>query len=150
NADGFVVSFNMYQGDLLVNPTFDHTSVLAVSNNAAPANIRVVPGGTTRFTLAPASMHNATVGGPMWFVDHPPGPDPSPQNSPGTTVEVLGMTNPFTATPSFAGSLVTVNPYSTTVAPHQPGGQMTANGLNDPNLGTQMYFSALRTIGGVT
>lgn len=133
NADGYVVSFNMFPS------SFDHSSVIAIRNDGTSAGIQVVPGGLSHFTLAPASMHGAAPGSPMWFVD-------TPGNSSGSRVEVVRMDNVYSAAPTFTVTNVSVNSFSSTASPHQPGGQMIGNS----NLGTRMYFSAFRTVEGVS
>jgi hypothetical protein len=140
NADGFVLSFNQYRA-----ASFNHSAVLAIANDGSSPGIQAVPGGTAHYTMAPASMHSAAPGGPMWFTETP-GSSMTPGGSAGNTINVVRMDNVFTATPTYSYTSIPVTAYQPTASPHQPSGQL----IGSANLGTRMYFSALRTVGGVT
>ena len=89
NADGYVITFNQF----LNASSYNHSAVLSIRNDGTSPGIFVVPGGITRFTLAPASMHDPGAGQPMWFVET--GQALFSDNS----INVVRMDNPFTATP---------------------------------------------------
>jgi hypothetical protein len=136
NADGFVVSFNMFPSG------FTHSDVLAIRNDGTTPGVKIVPGGFSTFTLAPASMHTSSAGGPMWFTLTPG----ASGNSSGNTIQTVRMDNVFSANPTFTFNTLNVNSYLGTGNPHQPGGLIIGNA----NLGTRMYFSGLRNVNGVT
>jgi hypothetical protein len=136
NADGFVVSFNMFPS------SFDHSSLLAIKNDGTSTGNHPVPGGFTHFTFGPASMHGSSAGDPMWLTETPG----ASGNAAGNTVRVVRMDNPYTATPTFTYTTLNVNAYFGTGNPHQPGGLIQGNA----NLGTRMYFSGFRKVGTVT
>lgn len=129
NADGYVVSFNMFPAG------FDHVSTISIRNDGTSPGIKVVPGGNTRFTLAPASMHTAAPGDPMWFVTDGNG------SGGGNTVDVVRMDNPFSATPTYTFMSIDVAAYGNAPNPRQPSGSLG----NRTSLGTRFYFSGLRT-----
>jgi hypothetical protein len=132
NADGFVVSFNQFG-----NSGFNHSAVLAIGNDGSSPGIQSIPGGAGVFTAAPASMHDASPGGPMWFTV-------APMNSASSTIKVLRMDNVFTSSPTFTNTNLSVTSYGSTASPHEPAGQFTGN----TNLGTRMYFAGERTVSG--
>src|SRR5579864_98882 len=132
NADGFVVSYNMFP------KTFDHVSILSIKNDGTSPGIQVVPGGLTNFSFAPATMHTSSPGDPMWFVED------GNFGGGGNTVTVVKETNVFTSSPTFTFSPVAVNPYLQAPVPLQPGGDV------GDSLGTRFDFSSLRTVGGTT
>jgi hypothetical protein len=136
NADGFVVSFNMF----ITSITYAHVSTLSITNALTSPGMKVVPGGTSRFTLAPASMHSTSPGDPMWFVTDGHG------SSAGSTITVFRMDNPFSASPTFTPSILAVTAYGAAPNPRQPSGSLG----NQTSLGTRFYFSGLRTVSGVT
>jgi hypothetical protein len=136
NADGFVVSYNMY-GPSGSTIAFLHVSTLSIKNDLSSPGIQVVPGGPANATLAPATMHGASPGDPMWFVE-----EDGVTNS-GKDVLIVKMTNPFSSSPSFSFSPVSVTPYSfLNREALQPGGSLNTGGI-----GTRFYFSALRNVG---
>ncbi len=136
NADGYVITFNQFKNA----SSYDHVAVLAVRNDGTSPGVQAVPGGISHFTLAPASMHDNAPGGPMWFVEN------GGTFFSSSSVNVVKMTNVFTASPTFTFTPLTVNTYYYTQSPHQPGGQLIGNS----NLGTRFYFAGARTVGGVT
>src|SRR6185295_6946649 len=114
NAEGYVISFNQFKGG------FDHVAMLTVRNDGTSPGVVVVPGGFNNFTLAPASIHDNPAGtnDPFFFVQ---------AGTSNNAIQVVKMTNPFVAAPTFTFSNVAVNPYFFTQSPHQPGGQLTGN-----------------------
>src|SRR5262249_35610322 len=102
NADGYYVSFNMFPN---LN-FFDHSDVLAIS--AAKPNsshLTAVPGGFNNFPLAPATMHGSVTGDPEWFVMS------GNQGGPSSSVVVIRMGSPTSATPLFTNTTFTVASY---------------------------------------
>jgi hypothetical protein len=133
NADGFVLSFNMF-----LNSTggYSHASTLSIANDLTSPGITVVPGGASHFTLAPAAMHTASPGDPMWFVE----------TLGGSSVRVDRMDNPYNPLPSHNFSSIAVPAFGSSVPnARQPGTSIATSGL-----GTRFYFSDLRTVGGIT
>src|SRR5262249_4775462 len=120
----------------------DHVAVIAVKNDGSTTtgNQAIpVPGGFSNFTLAPARMHTSSPGGPMWFVETP-GSSSGDPGSPGSQITLVRMDNPFASAPTFTFTNLTVNPC---LSEPMPLGGRTG-------LGTRMYHTALRTVGGVT
>jgi predicted outer membrane repeat protein len=155
NADGFVVSFNMFP--LTESTSFDHVSVLGVRNDGTGTGMRLMPGGDSNFTLAPASMHRAAPGTPMWFVGD------GHNGKGGDSVNVVRLDNPFSSaavvSSSFSmGAMNGVPAFGDTTAPREsdggsgviPLGSSNEFHLSDSDLGTRFYFSALRTVNGVS
>jgi hypothetical protein len=135
NADGYVVSFNMFPSG------FDHVSVLGIANNGTSTGMRVMPGGFTNFTLAPASEHSAAPGAPMWFVGD------GHSGGGGSTINVVRLDNPFSPAAVVSTSFsINVASYLSAPNSRQPGGSLG----DSTTLGTRFYFSGLRTVGGVT
>src|SRR5262249_51161642 len=131
DADGYVISTNQF-----IVPI--HSAVLAIRNDGTtptPTSF-TVPGGSSNFTLAPAREHTSVPGGSMWYVETPG----AVNNAPGNQITVVREDNPFSASPTFTFSNLNVTPYLG--QPNPLGG--------GTGLGTRMYFSALRTVGGVT
>ena len=195
NREGFVISTNMYPefgggaGGLQSLGDFDHSSVLSISssnpalpitegNGTNPAigyGPRAVP-GKGNFTLAPASMHTAAIGDPMWLVTDGHTARPTTVGSTTDGFTVIRLPSPF----SNAALVKDSNIFFTTIAsdfskptfaPRQPrvsGSDPTPFATfgnldtdTDPNtgkniypdktnFGTRFYFSALRTIGTTT
>jgi hypothetical protein len=127
NADGYVVSFNMF----INYAVFDHSDVLAIDRATLTGVRTIVPGltplGITHFTMATATMHGSVTGDPMWFVEE----------DLGGVLAVDKMTNVFSATPSFTSYSIPVSPYGPAPNPQQPGGTLDS-------LGERFYFSAVR------
>ena len=135
NADGYVISFNMFPS------SFNHVSVLGIGNDGTSTGMRTMPGGTTNFTLAPASMHGAAPGAPMWFLGD------GHTGGGGNTINVVRLDNPFsTAAVNSTSFTENVASFLSAPNPRQPGGSLGAN----TSLGTRFYFSGLRSVGGVT
>ena len=135
NADGFVLSFNMF----LNSQSFTHVSTLSIANDLTSPGITVVPGGGSHFTLAPAAMHTASPGDPMWFVEG------QGTGGGGSTVRVDRMDNPFNPVPTHNFTTIAVPAYGNVPNARQPG-----TSINTSGLGTRFYFSDMQTVGGVT
>jgi hypothetical protein len=131
NADGFVLSFNMFVN----SQSFTHSSTLSITNALTSPGITVVPGGTSHFTLAPAAMHSASPGDPMWFVEA----------SGGSSVRVDRMDNPFDPLPVHNFTTIAVPAYGSVPNARQPGPS-----INTSQLGSRFYFSDMQTVSGVT
>jgi hypothetical protein len=136
DADGYVVSFNMFPGANF----FDHSSVLAISNSGTSPGIQVVPNGMDNFTMAPARMHAVGANTSMWFVETVGAGGDGDPGLAGNQTTVVRMDTPFAASPSFTFTNLTVPDF---LAQPSPLGGRTG-------LGTRMYHSALRTVAGVT
>src|SRR5262249_54868239 len=65
NADAYVVSFNMFVNDI----RYDHVDTLSIDKTSLNGFRQIVPGGLVNHTLAPATMHGAQPGDPMWLVE---------------------------------------------------------------------------------
>jgi hypothetical protein len=136
NTQGYYVSFNMFPGVAF----FDHVDVLAISaSNPATSQFYVVPGGFTRYTFAPASVHAGEAESPAYFVED------GNQGNGNTNVTVVRMDNPLSGTPTWTFTTLTVNGYARPPRAVQPGGGGTIDTID-----ARFYFSALRTINGVT
>ena len=135
NADGYVISFDMFPN------SFDHVSVLGIGNDGTSTGMRLMPGGFSNFTLAPASMHGAAPGAPMWFLGDGHG------GGGGNTINVVRLDNPFSAAAVISTSFSeTVASFGNAPNPRQPSGSLGTS----TSLGTRFYFSGLRSVGGVT
>ncbi len=136
NADGYVFSFNMFPGGSF----YDHVATLSVRKNDLTGFLNVVSGGTDHHTFAPARMHDAAPGSPMWFVEAVGSGHNGDPGDPGNQIRTVRMDNPFSASPTFVYTALNVNAFLSGISPL--GGRT--------GLGTRMYHSALRTVGGVT
>jgi hypothetical protein len=122
NAEAYVVSFNMFIGPA----TFDHVDTLSIDKTSLTGYRQVVPGGPTNFTMAPATMHGAAPGAPMWLVEGA-GADPSGNALPGTTIRAVRMDNVLGSSPSFTAFPVAVPPYLNPFPALQPVGLFNTN-----------------------
>src|SRR5262249_29023181 len=121
--------------------SFDHVSVMGIGNDGSSTGMRQMPGGFTNFTLAPASMHGAASGAPMWFVG-----DGHSGNG-GSTIQVVRLEHPFSSAAVNASTFtIAVPSFGNAPNPRQPGGSLGGN----TSLGTRFYFAGLRTVGGQT
>jgi hypothetical protein len=118
NADAYVISMNMFT---LSNPSFDHEQVVAIqkstatdANNTTFTYFTSNPAGHFSI-LAPAVMHGALAGDPMWLVE----------SGAGTTIQVVKMTNVLSSSPVFATTNVAVNSYIAPPAAAQRGSPQT-------------------------
>jgi hypothetical protein len=115
NADAYVFTGNFYTFSNSNGPelvlTIDKTSVLDQNSSTLTDYINT---RSSDFSMIPARMHGAVSGGPMWFAET--------SWSGGSWIDVVEMTNVDTANPSFTDNNLTVNSYSYTSSPPQPGG----------------------------
>ncbi len=131
NADALVVTQDTFSTS---GSAFgDHTLVNAISMSAliSGATINSTTKGTNYFQTdisellpRPATMPDATPGGPMWMVA---APDSGGQNIPSSganTIDVLKMTNVLSTNPTFTTTTLTVNPYNMAVIEKDPGGNV--------------------------
>lgn len=121
NADAYVVSFNMF----LNAATFDHVDTLSIDKSTLVGHREIVPGGLTHFTMAPATMHGAAPGSPMWLVEGA-GADPGGDALPGITVRAVRMDNVL-GEATFTSFPVAVTPYLNPFLALQPGGVFNTN-----------------------
>ncbi len=105
NADAWVISFNMFPA----LPTADiHVDTLAIDKSTLAGHRVEVPGGSSNFTMTPASMHDARPGDPMWFTESF---SPVGGSFGGNTISVVQMTNVLSNTPTFTITQVAVPDY---------------------------------------
>jgi hypothetical protein len=119
NADAYVVSFDMFTN----HANFDHVDTLSIDKNSLAGFRQVVPQGPLQFTsLAPATMHGALPGGPMWFVG-------TGALSLGQSVRVVQMTNVLSNNSTYTTFQVSVPSSTATPAANQPrnGGLIDTN-----------------------
>ncbi len=109
NQESYVFSFNMFPH----LSSFSHVDTLAVDKSDLTGYRVAVPGGSANFTLAPAVMHNANPGDPMWLTEAAGG---------SSNIRVVEMTNILSDSPSYQTFNISVPAYSTMPAPTQPGG----------------------------
>jgi hypothetical protein len=127
NADALVIT----QNSIDANGNDLHTLVNALSISALTSGTPLTK-GTNLFQTdisellpRPATMTDATPGGPMWFVSTA---GQGIQQGDPNTIDVLKMTNVLSASPTFTTTTLTVNPYFQAVPPLQPDGSaITAN-----------------------
>ncbi len=109
NQEAYVFSFNMFPH----LSSYSHVNTLAVDKSDLTGYRVAVPGGSANFTLAPAVMHNANPGDPMWLTEAAGG---------SSNIRVVEMTNILSNSPSFQTFNISVPSYSTMPNPTQPGG----------------------------
>jgi Bacterial Ig domain len=107
NADEYVVTLNMFGTGF--NQFYDHVSIITIGKSAAiDANNNTFTvthtnrSGGSNFTMAPATMHDSSPGGPMYFVEEAPA---------ANTIRVVKATNLLTS-PSFTETDIQVSAYS--------------------------------------
>ena len=122
NADAYVVSFNMFT----TAATYDHVDVLSIDKNTLTGYRQIVPGGLTNFTMAPATMHGAAPGGPLWLVEGA-GADPAGDALPGITIRAVRMDNVLGGNATFTYYSVPVGLYLNPFPALQPGGIFNTN-----------------------
>jgi hypothetical protein len=139
NADGYVFSFNMFPN----LGFYDHVTTLAVRYSDRAGFLNVVPGGFNRFTFAPATVHGASPGDPMWFVED------GHEGGAANNVTVVKETNVFSNSPGYTftpiNELASLGSYSAPPRAPQQGGGQTIDTID-----ARFYFSALRNVGGTT
>jgi hypothetical protein len=106
NNGAYVATFNMFT--VFINTfaeNYDHPLVLNISSSTpTTTTLADIPGGVTNATLAPATMHGASAGGPMLFVEETLD---SLGNPTGNSIRVVTETNLFT-TPTFTSTDVSL------------------------------------------
>jgi Legume lectin domain/SdrD B-like domain/Bacterial pre-peptidase C-terminal domain/Bacterial Ig-like domain len=128
NADEVVITYNMYSNS---TGFFDHVQGLsfAASSLFASSPPPTLTLGTdyfsfdrfnNDFTMAPASMHGAAPGDPMYFVE-----ENSYDN--GSQMRVVSATDLLSFSPSFTDSVVNVDPYTLPPSANQPNGFIQTN-----------------------
>jgi hypothetical protein len=139
NADGYVISFNMFPNN---NVPLAHVAILSVDNVGTSYGMRTIAQGANNSTLAPASMYDALPSQagmdqtPMWFVQA------EGFRTPGETVKLIRLNNPFDSSPVATQTYsISVPPYGIATAARQPAGGQP---LFFPP--TDFAFSAMRTI----
>ncbi len=116
NADGYFVSFNMFNTTGF--GSFSHVQTLTI-NKVTLAVTSQHDYSSTLFTVTPAVMHGAVTGGPEYFVE-------SSYNG-GSTINVIKETNVLLPSPTFTITSVSVPAYKSAPAPVQPGGSKIAS-----------------------
>ena len=148
NADGYVVTFNMFTN----GTTYDHVSYLAIDNSGDSAGITNIPtpsGLNTNFGFAPASEHGASSGDPMWFVEDGHTGNGTAYGLSETigNIYVIRMDSPFTS-PSTTFYPVSVSTCYRESVPREPGPTTQVGGGGSANkvalMGTRFYFTALK------
>jgi hypothetical protein len=111
NADGFVVTQNMFSAPL-DSGSFAHVQIVSI-DNAGNAFINDRADGQD-FSLSPARMHDASAGGPMWFAE----------SQGGNSLRLVEMTNVFSQSPTFTDTTLSVPSYTdaSQTPPTQPDG----------------------------
>jgi protocatechuate 3,4-dioxygenase beta subunit/methionine-rich copper-binding protein CopC len=126
NADEVVITFNMYD----VFGTFSNVQVLSFSAGSIFSNPPSLSLGTDYFssdrtsgdfTLAPASMHGATPGMPMYFVEENSYGD-------GNNLRVVSASDLLSDAPSYSDAAVAVPTYTEPPPATQPGGSTIGTG----------------------
>jgi autotransporter-associated beta strand protein len=124
NADAYFVSFNMF-GFQTENPY--NTQLLTIQKSSVtdqnPNTLTTydVDRPAPNSTLSPATMHGATAGGPMWFVEE----KGLEQNGTYQNLRVVKETNVLSATPTFTDYYVPMAAYNITPFPSDPTAQVT-------------------------
>jgi hypothetical protein len=113
NADGYFVSFNMFSA-------MNHVDVLSIDQTSMTGYRYVVPGGTSHFSMVPATENNASPGDAEYFVE-------ASYNTPSTIVKVDHMYNPFSDMPDLTTKSITVDTYSNPQPAGQPGGSINTD-----------------------
>jgi hypothetical protein len=128
NADGFVVTQNMFSAPL-DSGSFAHVQVVSI-DNAGNAFINDRANGQD-FSLSPARMHDASPGGPMWFVE----------SQGGNSLRLVEMTNVFSLSPTFTDMTLSVPSYmdASQTPPTQPDGTAVT-----PQIDSRILNVALR------
>jgi hypothetical protein len=124
NADAYVISFNQYgfNTEYQYNVqllTIDKSTVL--DQNPATLTYYQVDRPLPNSTMVPATMHGATAGGPLWFVEE----KGLEQDGQYVDLRVVQMTNVLSSTPSFTDYYVGVAPYTITPFPGDTLGQVS-------------------------
>jgi hypothetical protein len=120
NADAYVVSFNMLPG------TGNHVDTLSIDKSDLTGHRVVWDTSVVGFPgMAPAAMHGANPGDPMWFVSG----DPSARN-----IRVFRMDDVLSDSPTMTRTLVPVPAYTIMPRPTQPGSPSSMNWTFDTRM----------------
>ena len=128
NADEIVISYNMYSNS---TGSYDHVQLLSFATSSVFASTPppTLTLGTdyfsadrynNDFTMAPASMHGAVSGDPMYFVE-----ENSFEN--GSQMRVVSATDLLSSSPNFTDTVVNVDPYTAPPSAVQPNGSVQTN-----------------------
>ncbi len=126
NADAWVFTVNMFSFPS-TRGQFDHVQVVSVDKNALLGSTpqlqeyRADRTGSFDYDLAPAVMHGAAAGGPVWLIE---------ENQDNHNLRVIRMTNELSNNPSFSDSLVAVSSYADVSPPLQPNGTAITTNLD--------------------
>jgi hypothetical protein len=116
NADEYVVTLNMFGTGF--SQFYDHVSIITIGKaaatdaNNATFTVTHTNRDGTNFTMAPATMHDAPSGGPMYFVEEAPT---------ANTIRVVQATGLLTSSPVFTETNIPVAPYTAPPAATQEG-----------------------------
>jgi hypothetical protein len=116
NHDAFVFTLNMFQGSGIHHVQVNSLKVSDLVNGTLTAFRNDAP-SSLGASLRPTVMHDSAANDPMWLVN----------TNTGTSIRVVKMTNVLSSSATFTSTSVTVNPYSSVVAPRDPGGIVTSN-----------------------
>jgi hypothetical protein len=117
NADAYVISFNMFVNDV----RYDHVDTLSIDKASLTGFRQMVPGGLANHTLAPATMHSAAPGDPLWLVEGAGG-NSNGDAIGGDVVKVVEMTNVLSDNPTYTTTPLPVTPYAIPPRASQPEG----------------------------
>jgi hypothetical protein len=126
NADAWVYTVNMFAFPS-TRGQFDHVQVVSIDKNALLGStpqlqeFRADRSGSSDFALAPAVMHGAAPGSPMWLIE---------ENQDNHNLRVVRMTNELSNNPSFNDSVVGVPSYANVSPPLQPNGTAITTNLD--------------------
>lgn len=126
NADAHVLTMNMFS---FTQFQYDSVAVIAIdkASVAQPTpNVKQHRRDQAHYGMIPATMHGATAGGPMWFVEEA-------GYANGNALRVVRMSNVLSASPAFQDSNLTVASYSQPPLIAQPGQP------NNPLLNRPLY-----------
>jgi hypothetical protein len=150
NADAYVFSFNMFNSF----GSFDHVETLTLNKSTVidaskatftsyQVNVLSQTVNFNDFTLAPATMHGSTPGGPMYLVD---------EGASFGVIDVVKMTNVLSNSPTFTETAINVTSYSEPPLAAQPGGTIETNDsriLNAAWRGDRLVADQTVGVGGV-
>src|SRR5260370_6890865 len=98
---------------------YDHVDTLSIDKASLAGFRQMVPGGLTNHTLAPATMHGAFPGDPMWLVEGAGG-NSNGDAIGGAVVKVVQMTDVLSANPTYTTTPLPVTPYPIPPRPPHP------------------------------
>ena len=127
NADAWVFSLNMIHGGFT---GFNHVDTLSIDKSDLTGYLQVVPGAEANSTLAPATMHGANPGDPMWLVE----------TNTATSLTVVKMTDVLSDSPTYTFTDVPVAFYGIPPNAPQPGG----GSINVSQIGNRIMNAVMR------